>query len=594
MPEIERSGLTLLIANPGVMETDGVGFKLFALGYGCMDPLPPDLALFDVWSLSEWVENHFQEATVILVKSGRDRGSEVLAYRGVNSAYDVYFSPSYREDSVVLSDTFRNTLASMPRDPRAVDERAVVDHFLFRTSPGRHSYVQGVHRLGHGEVVRFIWDRRGLSWLRRQTHRIGSSEDEPASHGQLVSRTAAALDYTLRAARLTASDCNLFSGGIDSSLLQVSARSLSPPSVAIDSPEFSREIAYADYAAKLLGLSPGKLWIREREYRERLEATIAGLALPPHHLQTVLLDAAFQQPGVQRCICGQFADALFGFAVAGAVRKAMALMPFVPLARLAVRLGSALPRSPVCRRSQFLLKTEDALAKGLLDPKGFAASFGTYTELDRSLKLFGKNAVEERLRTRAFYTMEKVDLSASVSHSFGHLEFAHCVDFLCDDAVSLWRQLASARRVELLTPFNSKALMAVLLSVPAHRRYVRCGVPKYILKDLLRMRLPAYPVAQGKLSTGLPRERYFRTGPLRDSIEDFPLPDFVPPSFLEELRNDPGETSWNLLTFQMWQHLVLKCGQLQVIPGTRVTRLALDKKSAELSQNRGGTFSGGV
>src|SRR5262249_24521739 len=109
--------------------------------------------------------------------------------------------------------------------------------------------------------------------------------------------------------------------GVDSTLLHTYLGASVPSvSAALTSREFQFEIDYAATASGLLGTQHRFARFEEHAYLAELERCVEGMCMPPHHLQTVLVDAVFRSPGA-RFITGQFADSLFGMDVAATASR---------------------------------------------------------------------------------------------------------------------------------------------------------------------------------------------------------------------------------------------------------------------------------
>jgi asparagine synthetase B (glutamine-hydrolysing) len=565
----ETGSVVILVAGPNAIELSGPSHWLLAEGYGWTGSTPRKESLSSLDSFADWLESSFQMASGILVL-GEDEPRSVCAYRGISSTCPWYYCLSNDQESLILSDAFRNVLSQIPLGHRDVCEPAMVDHFLFRTSPGRLTLVRGVRRLAFGEglELRFCGQQALLSV--RQIGRLTPPRSLSRVGRSFRRELGRTLDSVLELGRFTSSDHNLFSGGIDSTLVQTSARSLTPLNVTTDTPEFACEVACARSAAALLDVHPQTVVTREVEYGQRLESLIAGLCLPPHHLQSVLIDAALQHPQVRRCVSAYDADGLFGFGYHRAAFYIRLLGPLLPFANV---LAACLPGRIRHRAEEWydaIRADREQLNRPLLDPDGLSCrGIAIFTDMDRVRRVFGGKRVDERLRARALNALERVELSLPTSPFTNHLELTQWVDFFGEDTSSLWRELALVRGVDCVIPFRARNLIELVLSIPAQERYQKRGRAKYLLKDLLRERVPGYNVNQRKCSGGLPLARYLATGPLREAWNDYHLPDFVPADMADAMRTEPGFTAWNALTFSMWKKLALANPRLTLVPDTR-------------------------
>lgn len=501
------------------------------------------------------------DGTAVEITLAQGRVQHVRATRGITTSYELYYRRA-DDGGLTLSDSFAALLASTPRAARRVEPAALADHLLFRTTPGEATYAAGLQRLGQGNLL--SWDARSGACGQQRALRLQA--DGALSRAAAVDAVERALAEAMSEVPEGGRLANLLSGGIDSTLLHTYCAPQTPStSVAIDSPEFAFEAGYAQSASRLLGSRHHLLPAREAEYLERLEACIDALGMPPHHLQTVLLDIAFQGP-FARFLTGQLADALFGLETAIAASRAWHLRFGLRAAGggLGPRLGGGV-RARVERLGQLARQ----LARAPDDPAGYAMQFAVYSDLRLAAELLGPELVQQRLRARAEYVLARVPAPAGAERALArHLHLGHWIDFYCDDTVSLWRQLAQSRGKALHAPFTHPAVARVALAVPPGERYLHRQHAKPIPKALLRRRLPAYPVHQSKGGSGLPLTRYLRSGPLTAAFERYALPDWLPLT-REQLAQAPAWIVWNALTFSIWQTRVLQRDDLAPPPATR-------------------------
>jgi asparagine synthetase B (glutamine-hydrolysing) len=483
----------------------------------------------------------------------------VEAARDVTTFDELYFR-TLPGGGLVLGDHFAAVLATVPVAERSVPARAIADHLLFRTTPGTGTYVAGIERLGHGD--RLDWRPGGGGPLVRRDRTLSRSRGIDGQ-GARIDAVDEALGSAMGAVgRDDRHHVNMLSGGVDSTLLHSYLAPGTPSvSTATDSPEFGFEVEYARRASRLLGTHHQVVEVREADYLGRLEDTIETLGLPPQHLQTVLLDAAFQAP-YDAFVTGQLADALFGLESsllgwrAWAFRHALRT-PVAPLAaRASAGMRARIDRMQAARRE---------LALPVEQPGSHAMAYALYSDLEATRRTVGAEMIRDRLLDRLRYVRGRVDLpEADRGGLAGHLELGHWLDFYGDDTVSLWRQLAHGRGRSLHAPFTARAVAQCALDVPSPARYVRRGRMKHLLKSLLARRVPGYPVHQAKGGSGLPFHRYARSGPLRDALRDYSVPEFTDRAELDRLFDQPTWMTWNVITFAIWNERVLRRAEVRL------------------------------
>ena len=245
------------------------------------------------------------EGTVAVLSERADEPT-IRAHRGITSAYEVFYCLDSSGEPV-LTDLFRNALARLEPADRTVPDRAKAAHLLHRTVP-MDSYVERIHRLGHGET---------LTWTPGETTpRTELTETLEPESGLSAASAHERLDEVLSAICAPVADeaSLMLSGGVDSTVLEpYLTNPTESVTGAFDTPELERERAYADRANELVETDREIVEMSESSYRERLEAAVDALGMPPHQLQTPTFDGIFREyDGSETLVSGQVADGVFG------------------------------------------------------------------------------------------------------------------------------------------------------------------------------------------------------------------------------------------------------------------------------------------
>ena len=559
----------LLLSGCSRAEINGGASTLFALGSWRELPSSALVVELDGTNLGATCERYVIDGSAVLVF----RSSGVLnvaLYRGLTSSHELYYHLSLDEGRLVVADTFRGILSTVPLGERRVPEQAVVHFLLYRTPPYGSTLISSVSRVGHGQFIEFdLFESRGVALARTSTARLESATASAADANQLVSKVLATLRHVTEELQLGEKDFNLFSGGVDSTLLQALAGAMRPLHYEIDSAECRTETEYATAAARMLDVGLEIVNVPESGYLSALEQVISASSLPPSHMQTVLADAAFQAACGTRCVCGAWGDSLFGFDSQRHYTLVLQAERFLGPLRPALLLPESSERSRVIRRLREILRLRDQLRASALDPMSLSGLFGLYTDFGMVVKLFGQSSVEERIVSRTEYVLERVSLDPTTAHGF-QCELAQWVDFFSDDTIGVWQQLAAARSCPLVYVYTASEIVRLVKSIPTAIRYVHKGRSKYLLKDALRELLPTYPISQPKNSGGLPLDRYLATGPLASALRAYPRPDFLSDRDLDAVEKAGGLMAWNILMFSMWDSLVRGDPNLVPMPGTRL------------------------
>ncbi|MFC6716417.1 asparagine synthase-related protein [Natrialbaceae archaeon GCM10025810] len=491
------------------------------------------------------------EGTIVVLSARADEPT-VRAHRGITSAYEAFYCLDSSGEAVV-TDLFRDALARLDPDDRTVPDRAKADHLLYRTTP-IDSYVDRIHRLGHGET---------LAWTPGETTPRTELTETLAPESVLSPETAhERLDEALSAAcaPIAGDSTLMLSGGVDSTVL---ATYLGEETESVtgswDTPELEFEREYADRANELLETDRELVEMRESEYRERLEAAVDALGMPPHQLQTPTFDGIYRALDDETLVSGQVADAVFGLGgsleVGRTVWKTRHL-GFVPA--VAEKL----------RRHHEVLET---LRRHPSDPDGMGLQYAVYTDVSAVIDAIGRREYERRQRERYEYAMDRVGRATGDPYA-QHVHVGQWVDYFCEDAVTVWRQAGLARGTEMYTPFAGKAIAELALGLPSPERYVRDGEPKHVPKRLLGEHYPEYDRSKPKGNGNFPAERFLATGPLESIFDEYEVPAFAPDVDGPIVDRSPG-LAWNLAGYAVWRDRVLRSDDLEVAPHTRAVSM---------------------
>ncbi len=488
--------------------------------------------------------------SVCVTSEARFTGVELS--RSLYSSNELYLVREGSGAALLVTDHFLTALRHSRPDLRAPDDDAVVDHFLFRTVPGTKTYARGVVRLGHGRTMH--WDAASSTLEERRREVVERPGQETFDEALRLAEQAleVAVDSATRNAAAGAVG-NLLSGGVDSTLLQsMLPRGTRSLSAAIDSPEFEPETERALTASALTASDHRVVTLPEPEYLEALERFIREVGLPPHHLQSVLLGELFRRVEDDRSflLTAELADGAFG--LGGLTWPAAALRSWGWIPRATRRLLPTFLKPHALRTAESWSRRT---LPSVRSTDGLAARAACFTDFAFLAEAFGTAQIEKRLAARLEYVL---DLCPFVIPDAGgvdaQIEAAHLVGYFCEDTLSIWRQAAMSQRGYLIGPFSHPAIIPAALRFRRRDRYRRSGETKPALKALLRSRLPEYDARLPKLSSGLPLERFLKSGPLRDTRYFVPAK-FFPNHRARDESGYPPWIAWGILTLAAWQDL---------------------------------------
>jgi asparagine synthetase B (glutamine-hydrolysing) len=498
-----------------------------------------------------------RDASYAVVDRRAGEPPRVHLFRGLFSAND-WFVTSRSDGRIVVSDDFRSALAALPASDRTPNEDSVIQHYLFRTVFGTDTYVERVRRLGSGEHMTIE--------LGRGTTAV-ELVDTIASEADLVAPELylAVIEESLEASIATISerpDVRLsFSGGVDSTLL---AAMMGPDTrlltVVPDTPEFGAETEYARVAAGMLGMRAEEMEVAESSYVDLLEATIDATGRPPVHDVVPFLATPYAANPGATFVLGEGADGIYG--IGGRA------------ARIANRLGSRYVRTAMKAVTRFtphdysvradaVIDRGATLAADPLGPGGYAAMSQVYGDPGFIAGIYGQERIDETLEIDLQYALDRVEMAVPKSPFYQHLEMAQWRDTFADH-IRPDRDAARGHGVGVVAPFTMSASLSAFTRIPVPVRHVKGYTGKWLMKEMLAARLPAYPVGQRKRHTSLPFTRYCTDGPLTDIWDRYDPPDIFSgrdrAALLEHRHAE--STLWNAVAFSVWEKRVVNNADL--------------------------------
>jgi asparagine synthetase B (glutamine-hydrolysing) len=499
--------------------------------------MPPEI---DAQAFEQLMEQHTHEWSAILVKRSAS-SLKVFLWRSLTSSFDVFYFLD--ESALYLSDSFAGCAAHVPKQVRYPSDDAIVDHFLFRTPIGELTYFENVHRVGHGMRVT-------VDLCSRTTSKKQFTTYFPRSQSQSIEQCLEVLDAALQATLSeyqSDDDAVMFSGGVDSTLLSSYLPNNPLVTSRIASQEFEKEFAYAEGAAKLLGKQMCIYTLSEEDFLNRFEETTDQLWMPPHHQVSIVLAEVFKAK-YKNFIVAEFADGLFGLFPYKDYYHGQILAN--PLIQLLLAPLAPLP----FRQPRRLLSLGQSFRIPPTRPGSFASRFGNRGTLKMAEQLFSHQEVYRRLTSRYEYVANFMKFERTSGEMHAHLEIGHSMGYFCENILCVWRQLASSHGKTVYTPFANRLMFDSAMSIPAAQRSVDNHTVKYLLKKLLKRRVPNYPIDLPKFGGALPIGRFLAHGPLQRLFDRYPPPEFISHGTLKNMINKNMVTIlWNTILYSVWK-----------------------------------------
>lgn len=495
------------------------------------------------------------DAVVLKVDLDGDRAVQVTLWKGITSGYELYYAVRPGGE-ILVGDYFRNLLTALPPAERLVSDRITVDHFLFRSVPGAESYCSNILRTGHGEQITIRPDTGAVK--ARLFDRV-TDHAEPARQQDYLDWIDTALESALASFESRSDAANLLSGGVDSSLIHTYLGT-GVPGLYVDRTAGTEdfESRYAKQAAKLLNTRLDTVVYDMSAFLDDLAESVRTSGLPTMFYQSVFYLPVWRGP-YKKVVMGLHADTLLGFGV----RSTLIAARFAS-APGNLFLRAAGPVLDLTQRLNMIQPQAQQLRRPLDDPYGIAGQVSLRSDLGLVERGFGKSLVRERLERRLAYTLDRVATpDPGTKPVMRGLDLAHLVSNFCEDGISRVRHGASAHKTAVCAPFHSRQVLAAVRRIPPEHRYAKGLEGKYLLKYLLKRRLPDYPINQRKGQSTVPFDQLYSTGPLSRIWEHYEVP-----PWLAEFGTRNGETVPNgavqsAVSWAVWQREVLSNPQLK-------------------------------
>jgi len=510
-----------------------------------------------------------RDALVVYVEHDNASASRLHAWRAIFSGRELFFTVRQSRD-VIVSDHFVNVLAAIPPRDRLPDDNILVAHYLFRKPYGTMTYSQQVTRLAHAEHLEI-----DLETGQVETSQFDKISDEGGARPahEYVEAVGGALERSFTCTNDRGPSAVMFSGGVDSTLMMTYAdESVTPITFVPDTPEFNIETQYARHAASLLGVEIEEIPRAETGFLDLFEIATDLVGTPVFDDAIPYLGGLIHEQPYESFYSGEGADSAFGMSLKLARFASVFRFPGVRHGLQAT--AHRVPGSLGYRMRQ-VRPIASGFAKDALDPDGFAGNARTFGDTSLFESLVTTEVVRQAKTYQLEYVTQRIALSATRTSAFlAHTELAHWVMLLANPSM-IERLVAHASGKRVWAPFLDGDVLTELARIPIEDRYVRGLRSKWILKDLLAKRLPGYPTNQRKRATALPFERFYTSGPLTNFWDHYDVPDIFEGEERDALVSEPSTTTWNAITYAVWEQRVAKNPNLQPLEATAADSFAI-------------------
>ncbi len=558
MTELAGPKCSISLTAPAALRRDGPRGIWFATGLSA-DEVDGLAAADDPGAAGDTTVHRERGASVVFVALDRGAVTGIIAWRGLLGLNDVFYA-RLRGGSWLVTDHFRNAMSAVPETGRRMSDDALLQHYTCGGVFGRATYANGIRRLMNSDRLD-IDVAAGTEAIRCFSRHTSTATDEPRE--QHLQRIDGALEDVVAPLRDTPAAALGFSGGVDSTLLlSYIGDAGTPLTIKPGSPEFDAETEYAREASLLLGRSHTEVQRDEDEYLERLEGCIEEQGMPLWANVTPMTASMYAEPFSTFAI-GEGADSAFGSG--RGIRRVAAALSGRSGRALLRTVGQAPGR--IGRRANQVGDYATLFAQAPDSPRGYAGTSSEYYgDNTLSRRMFGDQSVEGLYSRFLKEVHERVEVETAEKDRFHrHIELTHW-RYIFSDPAMVGHHAAHPKGKLLIHPYLTWRVVAESLKVPAKQRYYRGLTGKWMLKELLARKVPGYEVNQRKLATGLPFDRFYRTGPLARFWERYDMPEVLPIDVRGEVRSRPSPMAWMAVNHAVWEERVVRNQDLRPHP----------------------------
>jgi asparagine synthase (glutamine-hydrolysing) len=395
----------------------------------------------------------------------------------------------------------------------SLDRASIADYLVYRYVPGPHTLFAGIRKLMPGSYA--LWQDGRLSETRYYSPPYGAEPEAGAPIGDPLAAFEETLDTAVRIRMVSDVPYGAFlSGGLDSSaIVALMTRHSSQPvntfSVGFREARYS-ELPYARMIAQQFRTRHTELVVSADDLMQHLPTLIHHGDAPVAEASNIPIYLISKEAArsVKMVLTGEGSDELLGgYPKHSAERFAALYRSLVPAAlhRLVIEpLVRLLPYD--FRRVKIMMATVGIGDAGERLPRWLGAL--TFAERDRLLAA-----------STARRAVDPLPFAASPRRStLERTLYFDQTSWLPDNLLERGDRITMAASIEARMPFMDTELAALAARLPNQWR-IRGFVQKYILRRLMRDRLPREILDRPKVGFRVPINEWFR-GPMRGFVRD--------------------------------------------------------------------------
>jgi len=448
---------------------------------------------------------------------------------------------------------------------KEIDLESLNRYLLLDYVPTPYSMLKGVFKLEPATMLAF---EGGEVRKRQFWHPPAQSVSLPFAEAK--SRLEARIEKSV-GEELLAADVPVgvfLSGGIDSSTIAYyaqknSSRPIDTFSIGFDDPSFD-ESAYARAVARRLGSNHHEKIATAKDALDLVESIAEPLSEPVADASIIptMLLSKFARESVTVALGGDGGDELFaGYPTFKAERYISLYQKMPGLMKAAARgFSDMLPAShghfPLSYTlRKFLSATHD-------DPtKRHMEWLGSFPRAQR-LAVAGGALEEIAEKENVFEHLKRYDQEMATQEPGNRLLWIYARSYLMDQVMVKVDRASMHYALETRAPFLNHPVVDYAFSLPYAFKH-RGNTSKYILKELMRDKLPDTAVSRKKKGFGIPLAAWL-SGPLRPLCEELLSPAALNHGLIDpaearrlmdehfSLARDNRKELWNLMVFQLW------------------------------------------
>jgi asparagine synthetase B (glutamine-hydrolysing) len=490
------------------------------------------------------------DALVVRIDTGAR--PTVTVWRSLFSSHELFWSIRPTGD-VVLADLYRNMMAALPIAERATSDLTVTSHYLSRKPYCPLTMSASVLRTGFATRIDIDLPTGAVASTRFDSV---SSAVEARPPNEYLEAVEHALVSSLDEIDDPSSTALMFSGGVDSTLvLALDPSAMRPVSFVPETPEFLPETEYARCAAGLVGVDLEEIPVAENLFVGLLERATDVSAIPLYDDSSPYFQHVFENTDYTTFVFGLGADSAFGQSLK--LARVSNAMRFTPIRQALSALAPRTSGHLGYRVGQVASRAE-GFARDPWDPDGWAGNTRSAGDIGLLEHLMGPELPREARDRQLAEVRELVDdVGANRSTFLSHIEISH---WMVVFGGTLYESKLSTNAFgkRSVGPYGDWRVLNELSRVPLEERYVNGLRAKWMLKNLLKQKVPGYPVDQRKKATALPWQRFYTHGPLTGIWERYPIPNLFTGEVRRRVVEDPTLTTWNAITHSVWEERVRK------------------------------------